>query len=213
MNTNNNTIVESCWMLSGLFFILSLGGLSNQKTAKKGNLLGIFGMTLAIVVSFFTSYLNDMAVLKFFIALTAGAVVGIFLALRIEMIKIPQLIVVFYGFISIAVVIDGYANFLATYAAGKNLGYAHNIEIYISIFIGAFTFIGSFFAFLKLEDIIRNEPLIILGWGRHVINVIIMLAVLILGAYFVIFPNITYLYVMTALGLLIGWHLVKLILL
>ena len=196
-------------MLSGLFFILSLGGLSNQKTAKKGNLLGIFGMTLAIVISFFTSYMNDMAVLKFFIALTAGAIVGILFSFRIEMIKIPQLIVVFYGFISISVVIVGYANFLATYAAGKNLGYAHNIEIYTVIFIGTVTFIGSIFAFLKLEDIIRSEPLLILGWGRHVINVIIMLAVLILGVYFVIFPKLTYLLVMTGLGLLIGWHLVN----
>ena len=212
MNANNNTVIESCWILSGVFFILSLGGLSNQVTSRKGNLFGMFGMVLAIAITLFSGYMNNMAVAKFFLAIAAGAIIGIFLALMIDMIRMPQLVAMLHSFVGIAAVLVGYSNYLATDAVKQALGIAHDIEIYAGIFIGTVTFIGSIVAFLKLEGLIRSEPLIILGWGRHAINAIIMITVIILGVLFVATQNLIYLIVMTTLALIIGWHLVLILL-
>lgn len=205
----NPTMVESAYMLSGIFLILSLGGLSNPESSKKGNLYGIYGMFIAIFATFFTASIDDKAVLKFFIALILGALIGIRLALKVEMISMPQLVAALHSFVGVAATIVGYSSYFQYNYKNIDLGIAHNIELFIGIFIGAITFIGSVIAFGKLQELIDSKPLVLLGGFRHVINLILLFLCIILGALFINHPfSIVYLIIMTCLALVLGWHLV-----
>lgn len=207
---SNPTMVESVYMLSSVFFILSLGGLSNPASSKRGNLYGIYGMFLAILATFFTDAIDDAALAKFAIAVAVGALIGIRLALMVEMISMPQLVAALHSFVGVAATIVGYGSFLQYNNKGVDLGVAHNIEIFIGVFIGTITFIGSVVAFGKLQELIRSQPLIILGNVRHVLNLIMLIVCVILGILFCINPHeIIYLAIMTGVALVIGWHLVR----
>lgn len=205
----NPIMVESVYMLSGIFFILSLGGLSHPESSKRGNLYGIYGMALAIIATFFTEAIDGLALAKFAVALVLGALIGIRLALIVQMISMPQLVAALHSFVGIAATIVGYGSFFQNNAYGIDLGLAHHVELFIGVFIGAITFIGSVVAFLKLHELINSKPLIILGSFRHFINLILVLACVGLCVAFCIDPfNIVYLAVMTGLSLILGWHLI-----
>lgn len=101
----NPIMVESVYMLSSVFFILSLGGLSHPESSKRGNLYGIYGMTLAILATFFTTAIDGDALIKFIIAIVPGALIGIRLALVVQMINMPQLVAILHSFVGIAATI------------------------------------------------------------------------------------------------------------
>jgi len=207
----NPIMVESVYMLSSIFFILSLGGLSHPESSKRGNLYGVYGMILAIIATFFTTAIDGAALLKFAIALIPGALIGIRLALVVQMISMPQLVAILHSFVGIAATIVGYGSYFQNQANGIDLGVAHHIEVFIGVFIGTITFIGSIVAFMKLQELINSKPLIILGSFRHFINLILLIASIALGIAYVIDPfSIVYLAVMTGLALILGWHLVSL---
>jgi NAD(P) transhydrogenase len=203
-----NAIVLSCWMLAGVFFILSLKGLSSQEGAKRGNLFGMYGMAIAIFVTFFSGEMDAMAILKFFIAMVAGGTIGLILALKVMMEQMPQLVAALHSFVGVAATIVGFANFFATDAAGINLGVAHNIEIYLGIFIGALTLMGSIIACGKLHGTIGSDPLILFGinWIRHIINASVVIAMITFCVLFCIYPKIGFLLVNLGLAIFLGWH-------
>ena len=208
MDQNQSTMVESCWMLSSIFFILSLQGLSNQETARKGNYFGIYGMMIAVISTLFTNYIDGLAALKFVICIIIGGIIGITLGLRVQMINMPQLVACLHSFVGIAAVVVGYGSYFMTSYVGNDLGIAHNLELYIGVFIGSITLIGSLVAYGKLEGKIRSAPLMLLGSKRHAINAIVVFASFSLLIWYLNSPSIVCLIIMTCLALFLGWHLV-----
>lgn len=77
------TVIQSCYFLSSFLFILALGGLSHQESARRGNIYGIFGMALAVCITFFTDGFHDLDFGKFFIGFGGGGIIGLLLAIRV----------------------------------------------------------------------------------------------------------------------------------
>lgn len=117
------------------------------------------------------------------------------------------MVAVLHSFVGIAATLVGYCNFIKE--GKEETDSIKLLETYIGIFIGAVTFMGSVIAWLKLDAKLRGEPLIILkGNGRHWVNLIVIVIVVILCGTFMSEPDITYLYIMTIFALFIGWHMV-----
>jgi NAD(P) transhydrogenase len=198
-------VVISIYMICAVLFILSLSGLGQQENAKRGNYYGILAMVLAIAATFFVHefHFNFVMFLPVFII---GGTIGLVLALRVDMINMPQLVAALHSFVGLAAVLVSYAKFLLE-GHGNTL---EVIEIFLGVFIGAFTFTGSLVAWGKLQEVIRPTPLIILGWGRHVINLVCLMTCIPLGVMFAREADLGlyYLLGMTTIALFLGWHLV-----
>ena len=204
------------YLAAAVLFVLSLAGLSKQTTARRGNLLGIIGMVIAVCVTIVAmlSAGNAMAVYTMMaVAITAAVVVGAILAARVPMTGMPELVAMLHSFVGLAAVLVGISSHIESYTdvpAGELL--IHDIEIFIGVFIGAITFTGSIIAFLKLRGTIGGKPLTLPG--RHMINLLMVAACVGLGVWFCQESHntggqsMTALLVMTGIASLIGVHLV-----
>jgi NAD(P) transhydrogenase subunit beta len=166
-----------------VFFVLSLGGLSKQETARKGNKYGILGMALAIAATFLSGEVENFKLL--IPLMLGGAVIGGVLAKRVEMTSMPELVAILHSFVGAAAVLVGLASFLdpshAELSEADQL--IHDIEILLGVFIGGVTFTGSVIAFGKLRGSLSGKPLLLPG--RHIINLGMLGASIWLGAQFV----------------------------
>ncbi len=200
-------LVTVAYLAAGVLFILSLGGLSNQETARRGNTMGIVGMLIAIIGTALSEFVTGYPVLIG--ALVVGGGIGAVLASRVEMTSMPQLVAILHSFVGLAAVLVGFATFLDP---NQHLDGAaaviHDIEIYLGIFIGALTFTGSIVAFGKLQGVIGSKPLLLPG--RHLANIVIVAVSVVLGYQFVGGGEeaLTPLLVMTGLSSLLGIHMV-----
>ena len=171
------------YLVSGLFFILSLGGLSKQETARKGNIYGILGMALAILATFASGEVENF---KLLIALMlGGAVIGAVLAKRVEMTSMPELVAILHSFVGLAAVLVGVVSFIDPRdieLTGTNK-LIHEIEILLGVFIGGVTFTGSVVAFGKLRGSLSGKPMLLPG--RHLLNLGMLGASIWLGAQFI----------------------------
>ena len=202
------TVVTVCYLIAGILFILSLGGLSAQESARRGNMFGIAGMALAILATMFGPGVSGYGVLLVMLAL--GGVVGAMLAARVQMTAMPQLVAILHSFVGAAAVLVGFAITMqsdADYTGTEAL--IHRVETVIGIFVGAVTFTGSVVAFGKLQGVIRSKPLLLPG--RHMMNLIAVAICVVLGVQFVgadgtapLWPLI----ILTVLAALLGIHLV-----
>ena len=148
------------YLVSGLFFILSLGGLSKQETARKGNIYGILGMTLAILATFASGEVENFKLL--IPLMLGGAMIGAVLAKRVEMTSMPELVAILHSFVGLAAVLVGVVSFIDprdVELTGANK-LIHEIEILLGVFIGGVTFTGSVFAFGKLRGSLSGEPML-----------------------------------------------------
>lgn len=173
-----NGVQTIAYLVAGILFILSLGGLANQESAKRGNLYGIVGMVLAILATALGDSSQGHTIL--FIAMAIGSVIGILVALKVEMTAMPQLVAILHSFVGLAAVLVGFGSYLSAHTQSLT-GAAHTIhliEIYLGIFIGAVTFTGSIVAWGKLQGKIMSRPL--MYPGRHLVLVAIVLVSLIL---------------------------------
>ena len=150
------------YVIAGVFFILSLGGLSHQETARRGNLFGIAGMLIALTMT-----LTALAVIRWEYLLPVmlvGAAIGAFVAGRVEMVQMPQLVALLHSFVGVAAVLVGYANYLDPTiqytGVERNI---HSTEIYLGVFIGAITFTGSIVAFGKLQGVFFKQTADVAG--------------------------------------------------
>ena len=174
------------YLAAAVLFVLSLAGLSKQTTARRGNLLGIIGMVIAVCVTIVAmlSAGNAMAVYTMMaVAITAAVVVGAILAARVPMTGMPELVAMLHSFVGLAAVLVGISSHIESYTdvpPGELL--IHDIEIFIGVFIGAITFTGSIIAFLKLRGTIGGKPLTLPG--RHMINLLMVAACVSLGVWF-----------------------------
>ena len=203
------TLVTIAYLAAGLLFIFSLGGLSAQESARRGNVFGMAGMLMAVLVTAFGPRVDSYMVLT--IALVIGGAIGAMLAARVEMTSMPQLVAILHSFVGAAAVLVGIATALdhGQVLAGIERR-IHDTEIFVGIFVGAVTFTGSVVAFGKLQGLIGSKPLLLPG--RHLINLIMLLGSVYLGYTFVTygdyFPALWPLLAVTAVASLLGIHLV-----
>ncbi|MEO1791564.1 MAG: Re/Si-specific NAD(P)(+) transhydrogenase subunit beta [Cyanobacteria bacterium J06629_19] len=181
----SNNLVTVAYIAAIVLFILSLGGLSNQETAKRGNFYGMAGMALAIGATAFGAGITNYGALV--AVIVPGVVIGAFLASRVEMTEMPELVAVLHSFVGLAAVLVGIGNYLQTPTdMGTGLVGAeetiHMIEIYVGVFIGAVTFTGSVIAFGKLKAIISSKPLTLPE--RHLLNIGLLVGTVALGFVF-----------------------------
>ncbi len=203
-----NGLMTVSYIAAAILFILSLGGLSRQETARRGNFYGALGMAIAILATVIGAQVTGYALL--IPAILIGAVAGWVLAVRVEMTQMPELVAVLHSFVGLAATLVGYSSYLDPNAhlagAEKTI---HEVEIYLGIFIGAVTFTGSIIAFGKLRGSISGKPLMLPA--RHWLNLAGLLVVFYLGGVFLGSEGthgLVPLIVMTAIAFLFGIHLV-----
>jgi NAD(P) transhydrogenase subunit beta len=212
-------LVTAAYLAAAILFILSLGGLSNPETSRRGNGYGMAGMTIAVGATILGLLLATLrapgaAVSAFGVlggALLVGSIIGALLAARVRMTQMPELVAVLHSFVGLAAVLVGFANFLDP---GVRLGGAertiHLAETYLGILIGAVTFSGSVVAFGKLSGRVGGKPLLLPG--RHWFNLALLVAALALGWRFLgaesVEAGLLPLGAMTAIALIFGLHMV-----
>ena len=206
----NPGIVTVSYIGATILFILALGGLSNQETARRGNIYGIIGMFIALVATI-AGVTENIGILIG--GLLIGGTIGLVLAKRIQMTEMPELVASLHSLVGLAAVLVGFANFMdpASHHTGVELT-IHDIETYLGILIGAITFSGSIIAFGKLSGKITGNPMLIPG--RHWFNLGLLVATIYVCKMFVDQSaaghggGLTPLLIMTGIALLFGIHMV-----
>ncbi len=204
------------YLIASLLFIGSLRGLSAQETSRRGNVLGVIGMALAVVAALWAMTAGSAvappatgaAVGIIAVALIAGGIVGALLAARVAMTAMPELVAMLHSFVGAAAVLVGFANYLQP-AAAAHAGPVHLVEIHVGVLVGAITFSGSLVAFGKLRGMIGSKPLLLPG--RHALNAVAILACGLFAVPLVrahAAEGVIWLVFTTIVALLLGVHLV-----
>ncbi|MFN6963159.1 MAG: NAD(P)(+) transhydrogenase (Re/Si-specific) subunit beta [Pyrinomonadaceae bacterium] len=200
-------LITVAYIAASALFILSLGGLSQQETARRGNLYGIIGMAIALVA---TAARMDVSSYPILLAvLIPGAAIGALVASRVQMTSMPQLVAILHSFVGLAAVLVGFATYRGAGGhAGANDA-VHLAEVFIGVCIGAITFTGSVIAYAKLQGTIGGKPFLIPG--RHIVNLMMLAATVVLGYFFMTAPGTSgewALIAATIITAIIGVHLV-----
>lgn len=201
-------IVQTAYIVAAILFILSLAGLSKHESSRRGNIFGIAGMTIALTATILGP--NAQAFGWIILAMVIGGSIGIYLARKVEMTEMPELVAILHSFVGLAAVFVGYNSFMYHDIVNPTLLTIHHVEVYLGVLIGAITFTGSIVAFGKLKGLISSAPLMLPM--RHWLN----LAALIVSIIFLfVFVNsfsagvqVFALIFMTLIALAVGWHLV-----
>ncbi|MBX7495514.1 NAD(P)(+) transhydrogenase (Re/Si-specific) subunit beta [Qipengyuania sp. 6B39] len=218
-----NPWVALAYLVSGVFFILALRGLSSPATSRTGNRFGMIGMLIAVVTTLVThvptSDLSDYEVISVFglgeilIAIALGAIIGITIARRIAMTAMPELVAAFHSLVGLAAVLVGWAAYLNPGAfgllVGDSIGTVSKVEMGLGIAIGAITFSGSVIAFAKLSGRMSGSPILLPA--RHVINLGTLAAIIVLTALFAMAGSsetMPLIVALTVLAFLIGFLLI-----
>ncbi|HJU71990.1 MAG TPA: Re/Si-specific NAD(P)(+) transhydrogenase subunit beta [Paucimonas sp.] len=209
----SESLTTVAYLGATILFILSLGGLSNPETSRRGNLYGMIGMAIAVLATVFGAHVTAAGLGWIMAAMVVGAGIGLYAARTVQMTQMPELVALMHSLVGLAATLVGYANYIDP-AASASLGGAeksiHEMEIYIGILIGAVTFSGSLIAFGKLSGRIGGKPLLLPA--RHWLNLTGLLIVIWFGAQFLHAETpsagMTPLIVMTVIALLFGIHMV-----
>jgi NAD(P) transhydrogenase subunit beta len=199
-------LLTSAYLFASVFFILSLRGLSSAETAKTGNYYGMVGMGVAIVATVMSNEVTGYAPILG--AILIAGVIGAFMAARVKMTAMPELVAILHSFVGLAAVLVGFALYLDEGAAhGSRM--VMQIEIAVDVFLAAITFTGSVLAFLKLRGSVSGAPLLLPG--RHLFNLVMFVSCIVLSALFVQaegHTGLNYLIIMTVVAGVLGYHLV-----
>src|SRR5210317_1590137 len=198
------------YLISGVLFILALRGLSSPETSRKGNFFGIMGMALAIVVSILSVDIFLSNLVYFIIALTIGGSIGGFLAFRIPMTAMPQLVAGFHSLVGLAAVLVAISAYYNPEAFGlgifQNIKTASIIEMGLGVSIGAITFTGSIIAFMKLQGLMSGSP--ITFPGQHILNALIGILIISLIIYLVTNQSSEIFWILILASLTIGFLII-----
>ena len=205
-------LVAVSYIAATILFILSLGGLSNPESSRRGNLFGMIGMTIAVLATI-AGRVEPTGIAWVAGALVVGGGIGLFLARSVKMTQMPELVAFMHSLVGLVAVIVGFASFIDP-TASANMSPAeaaiHHVEIYLGVLIGAVTLSGSVIAFGKLSARISGKPLLLPA--RHWLNLIGLLVVIWFGYQFLrahsIEQGMMPLVVMTVIALLFGVHMV-----
>ncbi len=211
-------LIQAAYIVAAILFIAALAGLSKHETARRGNTFGMTGMGLALVATLVLAARNSqygdqrplaVTLVLIGVAMAIGAAIGAWRARTVEMTGMPELVAILHSFVGLAAVLVGFNSYLEAEELSGSLGTIHDVEVFIGVFIGAVTFTGSIVAFLKLSARIKSTPLALPG--RHLLNLGILVTSALLLAWFVPVEGdlgLVPLIAMTALALLLGFHLV-----
>ena len=180
----NQGIIQVSYIIATILFILALGGLSHQETARRGNWYGIAGMAIALVATLAGDVTQNFGLL--IVALLVGGSAGIIAARRVQMTQMPELVAILHSLVGLAAVAVGFANFMDPERLSHYVGIEltiHDVETYLGILIGAVTFSGSVIAFGKLSGRISGNPMILPA--RHWLNLLLLLGAIWFGYSFV----------------------------
>ncbi len=206
-------LLVAAYLVAALLFVMSLAGLSRQETAKSGNIYGIIGMVLAIAATLAHAHIAGFTLVT--VCMIIGAGVGLYLAVKVKMTEMPQLVAILNGFGGLAAVLIGFASALEVNTALVGHVQAltlsteqlvHRSEIFIGIIIGAVTFSGSVVAALKLNGNISSRPVSLPG--KYWTNLIILILAILMGVVYVQQHSILALVLVTGFALLFGITLV-----
>jgi len=184
----SSNLAASLYLISGILFILALRGLSSPETSRRGNIFGIFGMILAITVTFLSVDILFSGIVFIICALAIGGSIGAIISYKISMTAMPQLVAGFHSLVGLAAVLVALSAFYNpdAFELGtlNNIKTASLIEMSIGASIGAITFAGSIIAFLKLQGLMTGAP--ITFKGQHFINLLIGISIVLLIVYITI---------------------------
>jgi H+-translocating NAD(P) transhydrogenase subunit beta len=205
------SLATAAYLGAAILFILSLGGLSNPESSRRGNLYGMVGMALAVLATILGPRVAAAGIPWIVGALLLGGSVGLYAAKTVKMTQMPELVALMHSLVGLAACLVGFASYVDTsiqYQGAEKL--IHEVEIYVGILIGAVTFSGSLIAFGKLNGKIGGKPLLLPA--RHWLNLLALVVVVWFGGEFVnahdVQSGMTPLIVMTAIALLFGIHMV-----
>ena len=207
----SQSLATVAYLGAAILFILSLGGLSNPETSRRGNLLGMVGMALAVLATVFGPRVGPSGLAWIVGALAIGGGIGLYAARVVKMTQMPELVALMHSLVGLAACLVGFASYVDTAILLEGVEKTiHEVEIYIGILIGAITFSGSLIAFGKLNGKIGGKPLLLPA--RHWRNLVALLVVIYFGREFLNAPDVQSgmvpLIVMAVIALLFGIHMV-----
>ena len=196
------------YLLAAVCFIMALRGLSSPETARKGNMMGIIGMVIAVVTT-----LASPDVLSYELIISGiviGGLIGTIIARKIEMTSLPQLVAAFHSLVGAAAVFVAAAAFYAPEAYGigesGNIAVASLIEMGLGTAIGAITFSGSVVAFGKLQGIFRSAPVTFAG--QHMLNAMLGILMVVLIVWFCLGQDPSVFWMIVILSVALGFLLI-----
>ncbi|MBL6624125.1 MAG: NAD(P)(+) transhydrogenase (Re/Si-specific) subunit beta [Rhizobiales bacterium] len=204
-------LISFLYLISGIFFILALRGLSNPESARRGNYFGIIGMIIASVTTILiTPPSSTLDIILLTGGITIGGSIGLIIAKKIAMTAMPQLVAAFHSLVGLAAVLVASAALYVPSSMGigsvGNIHLASLIEMGLGVIIGAITFSGSIIAFLKLQGLMSGSPIVFPK--QHLLNLLIAIAILSLLAVFTITESHTIYWTIVILSLLIGFLII-----
>ncbi|MDZ4073339.1 MAG: NAD(P)(+) transhydrogenase (Re/Si-specific) subunit beta, partial [Hylemonella sp.] len=207
----SQSLATVAYLGAAILFILSLGGLSNPESSRRGNLYGMVGMALAVLATVFGPRVSPAGIPWIVGALVVGGSIGLYAAKTVKMTQMPELVALMHSLVGLAACLVGFASYVDTSLQLEGVEKTiHEVEIYVGILIGAVTFSGSLIAFGKLNGKIGGKPLLLPA--RHWLNLIALLVVIGFGRVFLnahdVQSGMTPLIVMTVIALLFGVHMV-----
>lgn len=202
-------IITAAYIIASILFILGLGGLSRQESARRGNIFAMLGMLIAISATILASQVTSYAVILS--TMIIGVLIGLYVAQKIEMTGMPQLVAMLHSFVGLAAVLIGFASYIDPYShllgVEKTI---HEVEIYLGVFIGAVTFTGSLVAFGKLQGVLSGRAILLPA--RHWLNLTMILVSIWLLIVFInaqdVSSGLSPLILMTLIALIFGVHMV-----
>jgi NAD(P) transhydrogenase subunit beta len=211
--TMSASLATVSYIAAIILFILSLGGLSNPESSRRGNLYGMIGMAIAVLATVFGPRVTPGAIGWIALALVAGGAIGLYLARTVKMTQMPELVAFMHSLVGLVAMLVGYASYVdpaATAGMSKAEVAIHHIEVYVGVLIGAVTLSGSVIAFGKLSGKIGGKPMLLPA--RHWLNLAGLLVVIWFGYEFLrattIQQGMTPIIVMSVIALLFGIHMV-----
>jgi NAD(P) transhydrogenase subunit beta len=209
----SGSLTSAAYLGATMLFILSLGGLSNPESSRRGNVYGMLGMTIAVLATVLGPRVSAGGIGWIAAALVVGGALGLYLARTVQMTQMPELVAFMHSLVGLVAVVVGYASYIdPTVSRGMSPAEAsiHRVEVYLGVLIGAVTLSGSVIAFGKLSARISGKPLLLPA--RHWLNLALLLAVIVLGYKFLAAESIDRgmvpLIAMTVIALLFGVHMV-----
>ena len=198
------------YLISGILFILALRGLSSPETSRQGNLFGIIGMAIAITVTFLSIDNFSSGFLYVILFLLIGGSIGAFIAFKIPMTAMPELVAGFHSLVGLAAVFVAISAFISpeVFNLGSvgNIKLASLIEMSIGAAVGAITFSGSIIAFLKLRGLMSGSP--ITFPGQHILNLLILISIIILTYFLCLNQSPNFFWSIIAISFLVGFLLI-----
>ncbi len=203
-----DVFIAPLYLLAAVLFILALKGLASPSSARSGNLYGIVGMVLAITATLLSSNVSNQLMMLVLIA--CGGIIGTYVALKVRMTAMPQLVAAFHSLVGLAAVLVAFCALLSPQAFSigsvSHIHLASLIEMSIGLIVGAITFSGSVIAFLKLQGLLSGTPLRF--YGQHILNFLIALLMLMGTVYFIYSQSLVLFIFILVFAVLLGFLLI-----